>query len=117
MDQRDKLIKFVEMLESGEFTQITGTLGKPGSDTCYCAEGLLLKSLGWSEWDEPSRLSGDWGFRVFDDGQGTVVRMAAPTSAIREVFGVYVGLYDWNDLEGLSFADIAKRVREEYLNV
>lgn len=103
------LKQLIAALRSGEYTQTTGCLR---SGNCYCAAGVAcdvwMKETGKGRWDE-------WG--GFETASPD---MPMHSFAPIEVYDAYPdGLMSrviiWNDVERMSFAQIADRLEEWYV--
>ncbi len=89
---------FIAALRSGKYKQTFGAL-RAGED-CFCAEGLLCHVIDPTRWE--NRI-----FYRFPDG--LCVQAAIP-GEIRSAIGQTFSLTGWNDVQRLTFAQIADKV-------
>ena len=104
-----RLMKWVDALESGKYTQTEGTLKDAYGG--FCCLGVACDVSGLGKWDKD-------GFYLKEDGglpKKVVDYFGLEDSTGFEVKkGSYIGkfLTDLNDAAGLSFKQIAKYVRK-----
>lgn len=121
------LLRWVRALESGEYGQTEGQLrGGDGSEDCpyeYCCLGVACEMAR-------EDVGGKWEgneFRVFVDGTGKNPQFTHMPAEVSEWLGIDHGktggnlgfsdgelATELNDTRGWSFAEIAKKVREEF---
>jgi hypothetical protein len=107
-------IKLLEALRSGKFQQ---TANRLRSKDCYCAVGLACEiyriNTGHGCWTQV-HYSSLHSFSVNTIYSGSTTR--APSEVVKAFNLKHASITTWNDVLGLSFAEIADHLEREWSN-
>lgn len=125
MTNTEFISKWIEALESGTYNQgkyKLRTVGKDGSSN-YCCLGVaceLLVKSNIGNWNEEGLyyeipLQGTPNNTGYQQSSVSIPVILHKILGFKRPGGIHTATFmDWNDTDDLSFAEIAKKIRENY---